>query len=976
MKKDTLMNKQVVKAISLALAAVMTATPMTALAEENVPNDDNMGGEQNVSDVANGAQDAVVVAKGAIDDAIASNNDANDANLNAANADLDNTNVMLDAAEANDGLATGEANKANAEAGKAEAAVDDAEKIVEDADKVVTEQMDKIQNANTIADANNAHGELKAAVEEAQADFDAKVVEYNTAKANAAEAAAKVAEYEAAYEKALADANANADLAAADLEAAKTKAAELEAAALKAKEEAESSAAYAVKKLEDENNGTNTNWKSEDKLFIAIMENYYVPEVLGYEGAKVTRIQGKDNNEYNYFLVKYTDNGEEKEAYYNYKLEGKTKDIVIFEKREVEVKGDPNVTPDQYRDEENNVVTKDNLEDGLKKGTFVEVNGTNYEKNDATDSETLVESSEITGTSTEDVTVSEDTNETYKIDETTGELVKEVTADVTTVTYTGKEFVSEEFDTEEARNTAADDKETELKEATGKDVAVTKTEETTYVSSGTYIPTFTATVEINRKVTVGNNDYPDISVAASEAEAKWDLYGAIADVDNFYSDYYVIENEKGDIITTTGNAELEEDGKYLDTYAVTATASVTYAKVSKKTITFNVVQGIIDIFTGDLEKYAKQWVAENGGIYLGSTWVNWDAKTADIRYVAAVKVDGSEADSEVKAEDSAQAALNASVAATTDEAFAGNSKVSVTVTAKDSAITTNSDTTYSYKVDYLEKVSENTVNQVVAKEIYAEAEKLTGEIIQNLNYKNKNFALEQYKDEDYRKFIKDAVDEVDAAKALLDAAEEANADVETAQKKVDELKAAIEALKNNNVSNLNVDDLNKKLADAESELTTAQEKLVEVVDKLADANEALANRVAALTPAPSVGGGSSTTVTPAPVMAAAEDVIVEELVEEPVTPVVPAVVDDEVEEEEETLVSIGDEEVPLASGTEEAEGQSIVEIEDEEVPLVAMPTEAEKANMSWWWLLIVALLGATGYKMYKDHQNKKEDVTK
>ena len=42
------------------------------------------------------------------------------------------------------------------------------------------------------------------------------------------------------------------------------------------------------------------NWKNEDKLFIAIMEKYYLPELMGIEGAKVTRIQGKDNNEYNY----------------------------------------------------------------------------------------------------------------------------------------------------------------------------------------------------------------------------------------------------------------------------------------------------------------------------------------------------------------------------------------------------------------------------------------------------------------------------------------------------------------------------------------------------------------------------------------------------------------------------------------------------------------------------------------------------
>ena len=38
-------------------------------------------------------------------------------------------------------------------------------------------------------------------------------------------------------------------------------------------------------------------------------------------------------------------------------------------------------------------------------------------------------------------------------------------------------------------------------------------------------------------------------------------------------------------------------------------------------------------------------------------------------------------------------------------------------------------------------------------------------------------------------------------------------------------------------------------------------------------------------------------------------------------------------------------------------------------------TAANTTNgLAWWWLLIVALLGATGYKMYKDHQKKKEEA--
>jgi hypothetical protein len=50
-------------------------------------------------------------------------------------------------------------------------------------------------------------------------------------------------------------------------------------------------------------------------------------------------------------------------------------------------------------------------------------------------------------------------------------------------------------------------------------------------------------------------------------------------------------------------------------------------------------------------------------------------------------------------------------------------------------------------------------------------------------------------------------------------------------------------------------------------------------------------------------------------------------------------------------------------------GKKLVMIEDNEVPLAAMPEE-ESVEMSWWWLLIIFLLGATGKKMYDEHQKK------
>lgn len=64
-------------------------------------------------------------------------------------------------------------------------------------------------------------------------------------------------------------------------------------------------------------------------------------------------------------------------------------------------------------------------------------------------------------------------------------------------------------------------------------------------------------------------------------------------------------------------------------------------------------------------------------------------------------------------------------------------------------------TSYSYEIDYLEKTGETTTNTAVRTETYENAEVLTGQIIQNLNYIQGNIKLTQ-KDTEYRKFVDDA----------------------------------------------------------------------------------------------------------------------------------------------------------------------------------------------------------------------------
>ncbi len=60
---------------------------------------------------------------------------------------------------------------------------------------------------------------------------------------------------------------------------------------------------------------------------------------------------------------------------------------------------------------------------------------------------------------------------------------------------------------------------------------------------------------------------------------------------------------------------------------------------------------------------------------------------------------------------------------------------------------------------------------------------------------------------------------------------------------------------------------------------------------------------------------------------------------------------------------------------EEAKGNEdtgkVVMIGDSKVPLADLPSEADE-NISWWWLLIIAL-GATGKAMYENYKNRKEE---
>ncbi|MBE5873931.1 MAG: hypothetical protein E7287_05925, partial [Lachnospiraceae bacterium] len=402
---------------------------------------------------------------------------------------------------------------ADAAADVAENALDTAEKAVDTAEDVATEAeelveqantdmqaaTEEITNATTQEEAQEAYDTVEQIKDDAKAELEEKKEAFEEAETEYEAAVEEFEEQKDIYNASVEEAEAEAQVAAEELKEAKELADEMTEAMEAAKAEVDSDASAAmdiIEKQETVADNTSVNWREEDKLFESIMENYYLPEQMGIEGATVKRVQGPDNDEFNYFTATYTDeNGETKTSYFNYKMEeGSKSQIVIFEKREEEIKvwddldGDgevDGVSPDEYDEyavaDENGNATKETVsveevEAGVADGSIVEVEDAVVQTNEVTETEELVvEETVETENGEQDIIIAEETKEeSFAFDEE-GNLVKTVTADVTTITYTNATFESEEtYEDAAARDEAASAKEAELEQANdGKDAVVT-----------------------------------------------------------------------------------------------------------------------------------------------------------------------------------------------------------------------------------------------------------------------------------------------------------------------------------------------------------------------------------------------------------------------------------------------------------------------------------------------------------------------
>ena len=1036
--KRKVVNEKVIRAMAIGISAMLaTATPMTVMAAEGEgdnPEAPQAGGsEAEVNTVVDDAQAAgesaeasveaaeipvekvtgdvetqVVtgeagtdaegndLAQAVIDAAADLVGDATGNDLTKADTNIKTTDVNLDTAEGAIVSSDSSLNKAQNAVNNANNAANEAVEAVTDANDAIDAKAGDISNAETIDEANAAYDELVDIADEAEKTFNTKLDEYNEAKSAYESAAADVEKYEQAYADAVALADSNAEAALKALEAAKEKADALEEALKAAKDSVDESAAAAIAIAEKEkavDDSAGLNWKEEDKLFILIMENYYLPEVSNISDAKVTRVQGKDNDEYNYFKAVYTDEtGKKCEKYFNFKLgeNNKTKnEMIIFEKREVEIFGDPDKTPDRYVDSTGAVK---NIDKGLKDGSIIAVvtdngDGTQSTKyfetaklGDATVGD-VIESTEVTNESKVDITVDKTTaKEEYKFDDD-GNLVKKVTADVTTITYTEASFTSKDvYDSESARDDAAEAEKAKLEAAGAKNVKVNETEDTTYVVTGTYIPTFTKTVNVkNQEVEWDHTGkwYDDGVKNKEEAyeEVKNDV------VDNLkeeHQDWYIVDTDYN--LKQTGTTK----GKPLDDpdFLISGTVTATYAKVTKETVaqsTFGaVLEDLKSLFGAPnanekLEEATRAAIEADGGIFVEAKWFDGGWDKATIRYVKAEKVVSDECDSVEKAE----ASLAAKILAQLNIA-------SATGTYNESK-NTESETKYSFNISYLEKSNEKTENKVVRTETYEDAEALKGEIIQNKNFLDgEDSWLMTRQDKDFRAFVDNGVAITGKYATLLDEAKAATEAVAKAQAKVNTLNNEIDELKKSRESNLGaLRTLSEKLATAELNLEKAEGVLEEIKGKLEDAGVELEDVIERLTPAPGTPGtpGAPATEDGAPGEGPATVVTTTTTTTTPATNLALAGAGNagganagnagnDANAGDGGIVNIDDEETALAASVDDVDDTAnVVEIGDEETPLAA---SVDNETMSWWWLLLIALLGATGYEMYIKHQQKKE----
>ena len=1166
MVKKNLVNKNVVRALSIGLSLAMMSQPLTAMAAEpdapatepvkDAPALQPKTAAENAAAQAEVVKEAVDTNTANVQDVVdatkdaASKAEALDVNASDVNADVTAVENGKKAAEAvtelekitsdtegettlaglAQGVATAEENVEKPVKSVEEAVFGDKEKEtpslsekLESANEAVEEASSKISGANSIDAVNSAYTDAANAVNDADeavnaADeavknaekelevkedefnslaeqyeialkaFNDKVDALNTAKANALKALGysdakgaeglsdELASLYAEDEKEVADMEASLEVLKNNLATAEKNYKQSGYGYIAALENviaANGKAEYgtgngevkdvSIEKIEEKDSKVKATYRN---LFKAIVQTYYVPEVLGGTFVKVEAAPVENGDYYyngdttnpnnkssrgdvlRYFVVTYKDaDGVEKTVKLNYKTANENKKdgykgIVIFEKTEhILIDGkESKLTAEQLDTlaEEGSEIT---LADGtiIKRvdGQLVKFSNTAGAQN-GTLKEATGEKPIVNGNVTTEVAVSDaGTTWTYN----NGTLVKTVSQDVTTTTYTGKTLVKQ--DNTLSGTSATDDSNAKkayreaLKAAikalekddeliignvsfnkadfeagkysdeqllTGYEGTSTSKEEEdgTYTVKGTYNK-----VNTTQKAVSGSKSVNGLNWSISEDEAREEYYSDVEDLlddysfddhiflvdgDGYQTDYNLINYSIG-----TPNISGNNKKRYY-----TGTVTLSYQNVKSET---KDKSWMIFTYGGVKDDDIRKALAAEGKYYLGKTEFGDGVDSYTIHYVDATSTENKSVTA-----DNAEAAKEAF-----ESAFSDAEHVKVT------SVEANKTTKYYFgykELSYKVKSIVNSVNKVTYSWsttdnnnlVLAAAASTTteyrndnwysGDVISiKVDKNNNNAFVADYKTDGKSQngnkaaTVKDTaksealVSKINEAKNKIGQYDAAIAAVKTAEDKVKAAEGEVETLKGliEQISFSKKDNilagLRSRLETAETELATAKAARDQLLEDLRTLDGQRAQRITALTPAPSGEGGGETggeggATTPggtvvipgaAAPLAAAPAMFVAAPGGAGAPAAAAAVAED-------NTVTLTEQRTALSDAVPEAQTEQATEnIDDGKTALAAAPVSEE--TLSWWWLLIIAVLGGAGYTMYRKFHNKKDEKT-
>lgn len=745
-------------------------------------------------------------------------------------------------------------------------------------------------------------------------------------------------------------------------------------------------------------------------------------EVVGTPKWTKISVDGSDGDR-NYFALTYKKGDDEQTIYLDYVMADKdgseykdasgvrkngksSSQIIIFKKTPNEklaadaeaaalkkketalLYDNADITVDRYKviDTDGKAVylNKDYVDGELNKdqdeAAIVNINGIYFKKGDDVGTATYYESTGIVVSDTDEdvateIIVNGTPAEEYTTEtiEGTDKVVKTYTADVTTITY-HKSLAdsSVEYDSRQS-DTALADAQADLDgiaESLGDryidgDVVVTEHHDAVskYVATGTYVPVFSETINIDQ---VYQTEWGSVG---DENDKKNAIEGVYNQYKNEIEKNYVILGSSG---TKKLDGTVLKDGGLLGTIGswftaekVQVTGSITFTYVTQDYYYANRAQ-------------CNDLVNNDGNI-----------KEGHLKKMASVAVESAEGATEDAAKQAFMNKIGANVYA---------NGIDVTTEDKSTAAYDLYGFTYSYW-DEDSRVTKKT--ETVRKDTYTNTQKVYGDVIQNQDGETLLVQATDVKFNDYLNKVKEY-------NALVDEVKAAQEKVTAAQTAVNNLKSYADGKKARAVHGLPIYDITKDITkdetqlddlaafvkDAEAKLQKAKEDLAALKDRLAEAEAARDARIAALTPAPSRSRDE------ARVYAGGDDAGAGVYVAPVAAPVVfPGI----------ALPDAGVAGVRIASTTgrggagrdtedagvagvredgaadfdlvakpddtldkKVADKKKTVTIKDEAPALAANPLEEQK-NMNWWWLLIIAALGATGYEMYKKNQEKKAE---